>query len=84
MSTIIEQRVIKVISDILDIKEGDIQLDVSLRNDLHLDSLQQMTLFIALEDEFQRSIPPEEAESLATIKDVIDFVERKTREPSLA
>ena len=84
MSTIIEQRVIKVISDILDIKEGDIQLDVSLRNDLHLDSLQQMTLFIALEDEFQRSIPPEEVESLVTIKDVIDFVERKTREPSLA
>ena len=84
MSTNIEQRVIKVISDVLDKKEDDIQLDVSLRNDLHLDSLQQMTLFIALEDEFQRSIPPEEVESLVTIKDVIDFVERKTREPSLA
>jgi acyl carrier protein len=83
MSTNTQQRVINVISDVLDKKEGEIRLDTSLRNDLQLDSLQQMTLFIALEDEFQRSIPPEEVEGLVTVKDVVDFVERKTREPSL-
>lgn len=78
-----QQRVIKVISDVSDKKEDEIRLDASIRNDLQLDSLQQMTFFIALEDEFQRSIPPEEVEGLVTIKDVIDFVERKTQEPSL-
>jgi acyl carrier protein len=83
MSINTHQRVIKVISDVLDKKEGEIRLDTSLRNDLQLDSLQQMTLFIALEDEFQRSIPPEEVEGLVTVKDVVDFVERKTHEPSL-
>lgn len=83
MSTDTQQRVIRVISDVLDRKEDEIRLDISLRNDLQLDSLLQMTLFIALEDEFQRSIPPEEVEGLVTVKDVIDFVERKTREPSL-
>lgn len=84
MSTNIQQRVIKIISDVLDRREDEFRLDASLRNDLQLDSLQQMTLFIALEDEFQRSIPPEEAQDLVTIRDVIDFVERKTHEPSLA
>jgi acyl carrier protein len=83
MSANTQQRVIKVISEVLDRKEGEIQLDASLRNDLQLDSLLQMTLFIALEDEFHRSIPPDEVEGLVTIKDVIDFVERKTQEPSL-
>lgn len=83
MSINTQQRVIKVISDVLDKKEGEIRLDTSLRSDLQLDSLQQMTLFIALEDEFQRSIPPEEVEGLVTVKDVVDFVERKMHEPSL-
>lgn len=83
MSINTQQRVIKVISDVLDKMEGEIRLDTSLRSDLQLDSLQQMTLFIALEDEFQRSIPPEEVEGLVTVNDVVDFVERKMREPSL-
>jgi acyl carrier protein len=42
-----------------------------------------MTLFIALEDEFQHSIPPEEAEGLVTVKDVVELIQRKMQEPSL-
>jgi acyl carrier protein len=84
MDTNIQQRVLKVFSEVLNRKENDIRLDVSLRNELQMDSLAQMTLFIALEDEFQHSIPPEEAEGLVTVKDVVDFIQRKTQEPSLA
>ena len=84
MDANIQQRVLKVVSEVLNRKENEIQLDVSLRNELQLDSLAQMTLFIALEDEFQQSIPPEEAEGLVTVKDVVEFIHRKTQEPSLA
>lgn len=84
MNDSVQQRVLRVISEVLNRKENEIQLNLSLRDELQLDSLGQMTLFIALEDEFQQSIPPEEAEGLATIKDVIEFIERKTQEPSLA
>jgi acyl carrier protein len=84
MDANIQQRVLKVFSEVLNRKENDIRLDVSLRNELQMDSLAQMTLFIALEDEFQHSIPPEEAEGLVTVKDVVDFIQRKTQEPSLA
>jgi acyl carrier protein len=83
MNANLQQRVVKVISEVLNRKENEIRLDVSLRNELQLDSLAQMTLFIALEDEFQRTIPPEEAEGLVTVKDVIEFIQRKTQEPSL-
>jgi acyl carrier protein len=84
MDANVQQRVLKVFSEVLNRKENEIRLDVSLRGELQLDSLAQMTLFIALEDEFQQSIPPEEAEGLVTVKDVVELIQRKTQEPSLA
>ncbi|MEW6331537.1 MAG: acyl carrier protein [Pseudomonadota bacterium] len=83
MNDNVQQRVFRVISEVLNRKENEIQLTLSLRDELKMDSLGQMTLFIALEDEFQQSIPPEEAEGLVTVQDVIKFIERKTQEPSL-
>ena len=82
MNANVQQRVLKVISDVLNRKESEIRLDASLRNDLQASSLDQMTLFIVLEDEFQRSIPQEEVTDLATVKDIIDFIHKKLQEPS--
>lgn len=80
----VQQRVLKVVAEVLNKKEDEIRLDASLRDDLHLDSLQQMTLFIVLEDEFKRMIPPEEVTGLDTVKDVIAFIEKKTQETAVA
>ena len=84
MKSEVEQRVLTVISDVLERQKNEIPLDVSLRNVLQLDSLQQMTLFIALEDEFQHSIPPEQVTQLDTINDIVEFVYRKLQDPSPA
>lgn len=80
----VQQRVLKVVAEVLNKEEADIQLGASLRNDLNLDSLQQMTLFIVLEDEFKRTIPPEEVTALDTIKDVVTFIEKKMQETAEA
>ena len=75
-----QQLVLKVISEILNREESEIRLDASLRDDLQASSLDQMTIFIALEDEFQRTIPQEEVTDLRTVKDIsiklycIDFL----------
>lgn len=84
MDNEVQQRVLKVFCEVLEQKEEEIQLHASIRHDLKLDSLKQMMLFIALEDEFQRTIPPEQAAGLVTVKDVIDFVMVKMQEPSPA
>ena len=42
-----------------------------------LTSLERMTLFIALEDEFDRTIPQQDVEALKTIGEVVDFIEEK-------
>lgn len=82
MNANVQQRVIKVIADILNRKESEIRLDASLRDDLQVSSLDQMTLYIALEDEFQRNMPPEEVTGLTTVKAIIDFIDRKLQESS--
>ena len=85
MDNEVQQRVLKVFCEVLERKEDEIQLDASIRSDLQLDSLKQMTLFIALEDEFQRTIPLEVVLGLDTVKDIIDFVVKKVlQEPSAA
>ena len=71
---------LKLFADVLNRKESEIRLDASLRDDLQASSLDQMTIFIALEDEFQRNMPPEEVTDLVTVKDIIDFIDRKLQE----
>lgn len=84
MNANVQQRVIKVFADILNRKESEIRLDASLHDDLQVSSLDQMTLYIALEDEFQRSMPPEEVAGLTTVKAIVDFIDRKLQESSSA
>ncbi len=82
MSNDVQQRVLKAIAEVLERKEGEIRLDASLRDDLDFDSLKQMTLFILLEDEFQRTMPPEDLAGIVTVKDIVDFINRKLQEPA--
>lgn len=82
MNVNVQQRVIKVISEVLNRKENEIRLEASLRDDLQASSLDQMTIYIALEDEFGKSMPQEEVSGLYTIKDIVDFINRKLQESS--
>lgn len=75
-----EQRVVKVIAEVLNRRHDEVSLDASLRNDLTTTSLDRMTLIIALEDEFQHSIPPEQAAGLDTVRDVVQFITAKLAE----
>ncbi|MGE5240172.1 MAG: acyl carrier protein [Bacteroidota bacterium] len=77
MNVNLQQRVLKVIADVLNRNENEIRLDASLRDDLQASSLDQMTLYVALEDEFQRSMPPEEITELRTVKAIVDFIDKK-------
>lgn len=77
----VQQRVIKVVAEVTNLEEKDIALTASLVDDLKMDSLQRMTLFIALEDEFQDdSMAPEAVAGLRTIQDIIGFIEAKLEE----
>ena len=74
----VQQRVIKVVAEVTNLKEGDIKPTSFLIRDLKMDSLQRMTLYVALEDEFQNySMPPEAVAGLATVQDIVGFIDRQ-------
>ncbi|KXW56789.1 acyl carrier protein [Ferrovum sp. PN-J185] len=70
----IEQRVKKIVSEQLGVKEEDIQNSSSFVDDLGADSLDTVELVMALEEEFECEIPDEEAEKITTVQQAIDYV----------
>lgn len=73
----LEQQIIKVVNEVLNLPHRDDLLDASFSDDLSLTSLEKMTLFIALEDEFERTIPQEEVEHIDSLRSVVEFVDAK-------
>ena len=84
MTNNVQLRVLKVISEVTNLKVQEIGMEATLDDDLKMDSLQRMTLYISLEDEFQKTLPPEEVTGLSTVKDIIDFVHSKLQETPAA
>ncbi len=70
-------RIKKIIIDHTDIEDNKITLDSSFSDDLGADSLDIVEVIMALEEQFEIEITDEEAQSLNTIKDAVDFVNTK-------
>ena len=72
MSNTIEERVKKIIVDMLGVKPEDVVPEASFVDDLGADSLDTVELVMALEEEFGTDIPDEDAEKINTVKAAID------------
>lgn len=71
-------RVIAVVSDKLDVPADDISADSRFVDDLNADSLDQVELIMALEDEYDLTIPDEDAQKLMTINDAVQYINDNT------
>ena len=69
-------RVKKIIISQLNVSEEQVTLEANFIDDLGADSLDQVELVMALEEEFGPEIPEEEAEKLQTVGSVIEYVEK--------
>ena len=75
----IETKVKKVIAEkIPDIDLEDVVPEASLIDDLGADSLTIVELIMSMEEVFAIEIDDEEAESLVTVQDAIDFIKSKS------
>lgn len=76
----IEEKVMQIVSEQLSVDRNEISRETSFVNDLNADSLDTVELVMELEDEFDLTIPDEEAEKLKTVGEAIDFIKKKLEE----
>lgn len=74
----VEEKVKKIICEQLDVSKEDVVLDASFVDDLGADSLDQVELIMAMEEEFDISIPDEDAEKITKVKDAIEYIKKGT------
>ena len=70
----IAEKVKKIICEQLNVSEEDVVPDASFVDDLGADSLDQVELIMAMEEEFDVSISDEDAEKIGTVKDAIEYI----------
>lgn len=70
----IKEKVIEIISEQMGADKSEITRETSFINDLNADSLDTVELVMEFEDEFDMSIPDEEAEKIQTVGAAVDYI----------
>ncbi len=71
------ERMNKVLYDVLKVKPENLKMDSRYVDDLGADSLDRISLLMALEEEFDAEIPDEEGDALTTVGETIDYIRNK-------
>jgi len=78
----VEEKVIDIISEQMGTDKSEITRETSFINDLSADSLDTVELVMEFEDEFDMSIPDEDAEKIQTVGAAVDYVVNTLRAKS--
>ena len=71
-----EEKIKKIICEQLEVDEKDVIPEASFVDDLGADSLDQVELIMAMEEEFGVSISDEDAEKIANVRNAIEYIEK--------
>ena len=74
MADTVEEKVIKLISEQLEVEPDKVIPSASFTEDLKADSLAIVELVLALEESFKIEIPDEETEKIKTVGDAINYI----------
>jgi acyl carrier protein len=76
----IEEKVKKIIAEKLGKSEDEISMSSKFVNDLGADSLDQVELMMALEEEFGCEIPDTEAVKLQNVEQAIEYIKNHKKD----
>lgn len=72
----IEAKVIDIVAEQMGADKGKITSDTSFVEDLNADSLDTVELVMEFEDEFETSIPDDQAEKIQTVGQAVAFIKQ--------
>jgi acyl carrier protein len=75
----VEDRVKSIIVEQLGVDADEVTPDASFVEDLGADSLDQVELIMAFEEEFGVEISDDEAEKIRKVKDAVDYIEKRAK-----
>ena len=73
----IQDRVIEIVCDNLGVNREQVTRQTSFQDDIGADSLDIVELVMELEEEFDITIPDDQAEKIKTVGEAIDYIERE-------
>ncbi len=75
----IQEKVVSIVAEQMGVDKGEINRETNFVNDLNADSLDTVELVMEFEDEFETSIPDEDAEKITTVGQAIDFIKENAK-----
>lgn len=72
------EKIKEIIVENIGCEESEVTLEANLIEDLKVDSLDIVELSMALEDEFGVTIEDSDFTELKTVKDILDYLEKKS------
>lgn len=70
----IEAKVIDIVAEQMGVDKSEISRETNFQTDLNADSLDIVELVMEFEDEFETSIPDDQAEKIQNIGQAIDYI----------
>jgi acyl carrier protein len=70
-----EERVKKIVMDLLGVDESRVVQDARFREDLEADSLDLVELIMAFEEEFEGEITDEDAQKITTVGAAVEYID---------
>ena len=67
----------EIIAEQLGIEASEVQAESNFKDDLNADSLDLFEMIMAMEEEFGVEIPSDDLDAIATVQDVMDYVQNK-------
>ena len=74
----IEAKVIDIVAEQMGVDKEEVSRETSFVNDLNADSLDTVELVMEFEDQFELSIPDEEAEKIQSVGQAIDYISQNS------
>ncbi len=70
----VQSKVVKIVAEQMGVPEAEVRRETSFVQDLNADSLDTVELVMEFEEQFELSIPDEEAEKIQTVGQAIDYI----------